>query len=60
MIDFFELREGKKSHPQGDAKFYRGAMDKYKAKTPKKSPWDMMFDKNKKGTKTEGKNDYPL
>lgn len=41
------VEENKKSHPQGSAKFYRGAMDKYKAKTPKKSPWDMYMDKNK-------------
>lgn len=28
------VEENKKSHPQGSAHFYRGAMDKYKAKTP--------------------------
>lgn len=28
------VEESKKSHPQGSAHFYRGAMDKYKAKTP--------------------------
>jgi hypothetical protein len=47
-----DLDENKKSHPQGSAKFYRGAMDKYKAKTPKKSPWDMYMDY--KRTKKEG------
>lgn len=40
--------QDKTSHPQGSAKFYRGAMDKYKAKTPKKSHWDMYMDKRKK------------
>jgi hypothetical protein len=42
-----ELGEAKESHPQGSAKFYRGAMDKYKAKTPKKSHWDMYMDYKK-------------
>lgn len=46
------VEESAKSHPQGSAKFYRGAMDKYKAKTPKKSHWDMYMDKHK--AKKEG------
>ena len=56
------VEENKKSHPQGSAKFYRGAMDKYKAKTPAKSPWTQYMDakRNKKESVSEGKNDYPL
>lgn len=56
------VEENKKSHPQGSAKFYRGAMDKYKAKTPEKSPWTQYMDakRNKKESVSEGKNDYPL
>ena len=49
------VEETAKSHPQGSAKFYRGAMDKYKAKTPKKSHWDMYLDyMSKRKTKKEG------
>ena len=47
------VEENKKSHPQGSAKFYRGAMDKYKAKTPKKSHWDMYMDKHSSKNKKE-------
>jgi hypothetical protein len=52
LMESVNLDENKKPHPQGSAKFYRGAMDKYKAKTPKKSHWDMYMDK--KRTKKEG------
>ena len=46
------VEESKKSHPQGSAHFYRGAMDKYKAKTPPRLI--------PKKIKKEGKSDYPL
>ena len=47
------VEESKKSHPQGSAHFYRGAMDKYKAKTPpplfKTDEFEVKYAKSKRG-----------